>query len=208
MRDNKFHYYDGKIYQKVIDPVLKKVRKIIIGRIEHGSKVIDIGCGTGALAFELAKQCSLITGLELSSKMANHAGKRKREEDFKNIEFIHSDAACLPGIEDKKYDYAVMSMMIHEMPMKYRSGVLNEAIRVSKSLIIADYSAPLPLNLHGIFTRIAEFLAGFEHFSNFRSYQKSRGIYGLLEQRGLSVIFDSKAGSGVFKVLLLRDKNS
>ncbi|HBM16519.1 MAG TPA: hypothetical protein DD381_09300 [Lentisphaeria bacterium] len=201
MTPNKFHYYDGKIYKCIFDPVLKEVRAIITEQIPSGSKVIDIGCGTGALAFKLAKSCELVTGIELSSRMITFADKRRREKKIDNIVFVHSDAAYLPSIKDKKYDYAVMSMIMHELPLKYRSGILNEAVRIAKKIIIADYSTPLPFNLHGTIVRAAEFFAGIEHFSGFRSYQKNGGIYGFLEEKALQVKSQLNDSSGVFSIV-------
>src|SRR3989344_316848 len=92
---DKLHFYDGKFYEIFIDPVFKEIRKIITEQIRDGSRVIDIGCGTGALVFDLSEKCAHATGIELSSKMFSHANKLKKIYGIKNVDFKHRNAASL-----------------------------------------------------------------------------------------------------------------
>ena len=62
MTKNKYHWYDGWFYDKVIAPNQDKLFGQITSLIEPESSVIDIGCGTGRLAFALAINAKLFWG--------------------------------------------------------------------------------------------------------------------------------------------------
>ncbi|MBI5002316.1 class I SAM-dependent methyltransferase [Candidatus Woesearchaeota archaeon] len=202
MNQDKPHYYDGKPYQFLFDKALKEVREIIIGQIKPNTIVIDLCCGTGALVFDLADRCTSVTGVELSSKMIAHAEKSKRISGKKNIQFFHADASHLNTITDKQYDYATISMALHEMPCEMRLKVLQEAKRISKKIIIADYAVPQPCTLAGGSVYFIEFFAGMEHFRGFRNFQKNKGIHSLLEKCGYKIKVERKNTKGTIQVIL------
>lgn len=60
--------------------------------IAPGSRVLDIGCGTGRHSVELAKRGYRVTGVDLSSGMLAQA-KITADEAGVEIEFVHSNAA-------------------------------------------------------------------------------------------------------------------
>src|SRR5688572_32917719 len=55
---------------------------------------LEIGCGTGAFARDLAKVCTRVTGLDLSSEMIRIA--RARSGQSGNLEFQSADAMTWP----------------------------------------------------------------------------------------------------------------
>lgn len=199
---DKRHYYDGKMYELLIDSAFRDIRETIIKKIEQDSKVIDIACGTGSLAFSLSKKCKSVTGVELSSKMIAYAQRRQKKQGIKNIHFIHCDATDLSRFRNKQFDYATISMAIHEMPPELRIKVLNEAKRVAKRVIIADYVVPQPLNFSGIIVRIAEFLAGPDHFRGFMHYQRNKGLNKLLSDCHLSIRNETMIKGNTIRVVV------
>ena len=50
---DKSLFYYGTIYHRVIDGKLEEARQAIVDLVPEESSVVDIGCGTGELCFEL-----------------------------------------------------------------------------------------------------------------------------------------------------------
>ena len=91
-----------------------QMRNSIIGRLPenlHGKRVLDAGCGTGALALELAKKGAQVTAVDLSPKLIKLAKDRIPECDRQNIEF-HAGDMLDEALGE--FDYVVgMDSMIH-----------------------------------------------------------------------------------------------
>jgi len=68
MTVNKNHWYDGWFYDKFIAPHQDILFGQIKNLIEPGSTVIDIGCGTGRLAFAISDKSKSVLGIDLSER--------------------------------------------------------------------------------------------------------------------------------------------
>jgi 2-polyprenyl-3-methyl-5-hydroxy-6-metoxy-1,4-benzoquinol methylase len=73
-------------------------------RLNPGSKILDVGCGTGRHAIELSKRGYHVTGVDISSGMIAE-GKKNAEEAGVDIEWIQSDATNFTS--DKQFDAAL-----------------------------------------------------------------------------------------------------
>ncbi len=71
--------------------------------------VADLGCGTGALAFELSRHVSRVIGVDNTPAMLDAA--RQRTADRKNIELRQGDIESLP-IEDGECDAAMLVLVL------------------------------------------------------------------------------------------------
>jgi ubiquinone/menaquinone biosynthesis C-methylase UbiE len=76
--------------------MIKQSRDVIVGIIPQRATVLDIGCGTGNLCFNLRqqKQCRVV-GIDLSTRMLAFAQKNKPYED---VRFLHQDATNIDPI--------------------------------------------------------------------------------------------------------------
>lgn len=128
-------YWSGAIYEKWIDPRTLELRETISNYVEQGSSVIDIGCGTGALVFELNEKCERVVGVDYSPKMIKHALKRKKEKDCSSVEFIEADATDLSQFSDQTFDYAIISLVLHGMPHALALSALQETKRIAKQVV-------------------------------------------------------------------------
>jgi cyclopropane fatty-acyl-phospholipid synthase-like methyltransferase len=70
-------------------------------QLPEGGAILDVGCGTGRHAVELAKRGYRITGIDLSLGMLAEA-KRTADEAGVELELIHADAAKYRP--EKKFD--------------------------------------------------------------------------------------------------------
>jgi ubiquinone/menaquinone biosynthesis C-methylase UbiE len=168
MTEDQSQFYYGQIYHKLLDPPLEEARKVAVDLIPEGSSVLDIGCGTGQLCFELkAKKNCRVIGLDLSLRMLDFARKTIPYED---IVFIHKDATDLTGFEDHSFDYATLLFLVHELSRPHQLRVLGEALRVAERTVIIDSVAPLPKNIGGVGIRIVEAIFGRDHNQNFKRF--------------------------------------
>jgi ubiquinone/menaquinone biosynthesis C-methylase UbiE len=114
----------------------------ILRRGFKGGRVLDIGTGSGRLAFELAKytkkDCKIV-GLDLSSGMLKYAGARVTQDGLADrLSFVQSSADRLP-FNDGTFDLVISYASLHHW--RQPEAVINEMARVLKEngkLIIRD----------------------------------------------------------------------
>ncbi len=187
-------------YRLLIDPLLNGLRRSIKEQVAKGSSCLDIACGTGSLVFQLGRGCSSVVGIDLDEPKIKAARERVEMKGLDHLSFELMDATDLKAFKDQQFDYTTMAMAIHQFPPELRDPIIREAKRVSKNLIIADYNVPLPNCPSGWLAKFIEFLAGKEHYGNFRKYYKSGGLENQFRQMGLDFEKKSSRGVGVFGV--------
>ncbi len=100
--------------------------KLSEAHINQSASILDIGCGGGFLANELAKDGYNITGLDLFQESLNVAASK---DDTKNVKYVQGDAYHLP-FEDESYD--VVCMMDFLEHVEDVNAIIKEATRVLK----------------------------------------------------------------------------
>jgi ubiquinone/menaquinone biosynthesis C-methylase UbiE len=81
---------------------------------KDGETVLDVGCGTGSLAFALTKRCprSSVRGVDFSSAYVDHARKKNRDP---GVAFEVGDA-CALSFPDRSFDRVLSLLMLHFVP--------------------------------------------------------------------------------------------
>jgi len=193
--DDKKHWYDGWFYDKFIAPNQDKLFNEVKEKIAEGSSVIDFGCGTGRLEFQLSNKVKKIVGVDLSSSNIEIARESLRENGAENVEFIHSDAAEAAHRTKEKFDYAVFTFVIHELPAEERERIIESALLMADKLIIGDYAAPQPQNVWRALNAAIEYFAGREHYKGYRSFLKHCGVNGLAAKMNLNILEEKSIGA-------------
>jgi ubiquinone/menaquinone biosynthesis C-methylase UbiE len=98
-----------------------------------GARVLDIGCGTGALATVFAEQGCRMHAVEPSRGMRTRARRR-----FAGTGIVLRNADALRGLPypHGSFDLVVSSHVVHGMPPSDRAAFFREALRVSKGLVL------------------------------------------------------------------------
>jgi SAM-dependent methyltransferase len=203
MTQNKTHWYDGWFYDKIIAPSQDQLFGEIKNLIEPQSKVLDVGCGTGRLAFELADHCKSVFGIDLSKKNIDRANLRLSRLPDDRISFHHLNLNEIPFGEQKYFDYVVMTYVIHEVNEEERIGLLKQMAQVSNKIILGDYIFPRPKGSDGFISKTIEFLAGREHYRNYKTYMAKGGIRYLADAAGLKIINEIKSRPSVSHIAIL-----
>ena len=168
---------------------------------------MDVCCGTGDQVCHYAQRGITATGVDLSPSMIKLAEKNKGKQGLRNVFFQIADASDLP-FQDNFFDYASMSLALHEIEMVARDGVISEMRRVVKrggALIFIDFQVPLPKNLYAYLAKAIEFMAGRKHHRGFRDYIKQGGLDRLLKRNQLSIEKREYLKAGILTIVKTRN---
>ncbi len=78
--------------------------------VKESDTVLDIGCGNGALAFDVAKKAKFVTGIDIETK---NIEKAKRKHSAPNMRFIAGDAT--KDLSDEKFDVIILSNVLEHI---------------------------------------------------------------------------------------------
>jgi 2-polyprenyl-3-methyl-5-hydroxy-6-metoxy-1,4-benzoquinol methylase len=109
---------------------------------------LDVGCGTGRHAIELAKRGYTVTGIDLSETLLIRAREKAAEQNL-NIEFLCHDARDLPF--ESRFDVAIMMceggfplMETDEMNFQILQNV-TKALKPSAKFIFTTLNGLFPI---------------------------------------------------------------
>jgi SAM-dependent methyltransferase len=188
MKVNKNNWYDGLFYDMFIAPNQDKLFGQIKDLIEPDSRIIDVGCGTGRLEFALAEKCKSVLGIDLSKRNIDKAQLTLSKQPEKKVSFQHTNVSEIDNDGQLHFDFAILTYVIHEVNEEERIDLLSDIARIADKIIVGDYLVPRPDNIGSYFSEAVEFIAGREHYRNFKSYISDGGIYHLADKAGLKVI--------------------
>ena len=191
------------IYSMLIDPMLNSSHSRAASFIKEHNNVLDVACGPGALSLMIAKiPGTRVTGIDLDHNMIKEAERKVKKKSISNARFLQLDATDLSQFSEKEFDVALISLALHQFSPEAGLKVLNEMKRVSKSIIIVDYAFPIKAGFYRWFTWLIEWLAGGDHYRNFKQYQKNGGMDTLLNQSGIIIKERYFQGKGTLMVSL------
>lgn len=178
-------------YATIVDPILGDVRRYVpdFAGMKAGDSVLDVCCGSGAQVYEYTRRGLVATGLDNSQEMLALAQKYYNN-GASGASFKLADASHLP-FADGSFDFTSVSMALHDKDATLVDMIISEMKRVTRSdgmLVFVDYSVPLPRSVTGYLIRAIEFIAGGEHFRNFRWYMKNGGLNRVIKDNRLSLV--------------------
>ena len=105
-------------------------------RIAPGLEVLDVGCGTGGFAREIARVGAEVTGLERSARFLTHARKRSS-----SVAWVEGEAERLP-FDAESFDRVLLSLVLHQLTEPF--AAVAEAFRVLRGggLVLVRTIAP------------------------------------------------------------------
>ncbi|PIU19566.1 MAG: hypothetical protein COT18_06820 [Elusimicrobia bacterium CG08_land_8_20_14_0_20_59_10] len=203
MKDNKDHWYDGWLYDVLIAPHQDGLFGQILELMEPGSKVIDIGCGTGRFSFSAAGKYRSVLGIDLSRRNIARANLLLSRKLTGNISFRHAGAEAVLSGGKEHYDYAVMTYVLHEVGEPERVKLLLAAVRAADKVILGDYLVPTPGGFRGALAEMVEFAAGPGHYASYGNFVSHGGLRGLAAEAGLNIVREIKNEQAASHLVLL-----
>ncbi len=190
--ENKTHWYDGWCYDKFIAPNQDRLFGQIKNLIEPSSNIIDVGCGTGRFSFSVSDKCKSILGIDLSTRNIERASLILSQNPNNKITFQNKSVNEIIAERKERFNYAVMTYVIHEVDEENRVKLLNEISHIADKIVIGDYLVPKPGGFWSMLNDVVEFAAGSEHFRNYKNYIANGGIYYLANKAGFRIVNEIK----------------
>lgn len=94
---------------------LMNYHKFFVDNVDESDFVLDIGCGNGALTYDVASKVKRIVGIDLSEKNISIA---KRTYSRENIEYICGNA--LTDLPNEQYDVAILSNVLEHIDKRVK----------------------------------------------------------------------------------------
>ena len=142
-----------KLSDKYTDIGLWPSENYLINKyVRKGSKILEIGCGTGRTAIPLALKGFNVTGIDISKKMLENAEKNAKKLKADRAHFVLADASDLP-FKDKSFDVVFIPYcsLDYVYPLDKRELAIDEMARVSKKGSILIHSFHNVVSIHGNF---------------------------------------------------------
>jgi SAM-dependent methyltransferase len=133
--------YDASLPGQVVEHYLRKREAFIVAQCEDG-RVLDVGCGTGALAVRLAARGLDVVGVDPSAEMLSVLSKRGP-----GIEAVVADGAALPfpdGEFDLSYCVAVMHHIAEPTAVRRTLAEMVRVVRPGGRVIVWDHNPTNP----------------------------------------------------------------
>lgn len=195
----------ARLQDSVLEPLNAPLREIAVrvSGVGPGSRVLDVGCGTGTqLERYVAAGCD-VAGIDTSPAML----ARARERLGSAVDLRLADAQGIP-FEDAMFDVVTATLVLHELSPRELEAVGKEMVRVvtdSGQLLVIDFS-PGPLRgLKGwgmrAFSVLAELTA--RHLQRSRTFLADGGVPRLAESLGMEVRHTKSVAGGNMAVYVL-----
>jgi ubiquinone/menaquinone biosynthesis C-methylase UbiE len=117
-----------------VEPTRERLRRFVVPKGDE--RALDVGSGTGMLAFALAPLVREVVGIDFVPEMLEHA--RGAARDYPNTSFVEGDAQALP-FADGEFDLAVTSRTLHHLARpELAIAEMTRVTRVGGRLLVID----------------------------------------------------------------------
>ncbi len=125
---------------------LDQVYDRLASHVGQGQRVLDLGCGTGALTLRAAHRGARVKGIDVNAQMLEIAGARSEEAKLgERVELCEMGVAELENEAAESYDAVMSGLCFSELTEDELGYALKEVRRILKPggiLLVADEVRP------------------------------------------------------------------
>ena len=180
----------------------------LAARVREGQRVLDVGCGTGALALRMARRGARVKAIDVSAEMLEIAARRANEAGLGDgIALVEMGVAELDREAAGSYDVVTSGLCFSELSDDEIAYALREARRVlvpGGLLLLADEVRP-----RGVFTRVLHWLirAPLVVLTWLVTQQTTHGVTDLADRvarAGFELVSQRRSALGDFAEIVAR----
>ncbi len=119
-----------------------KQKLVKLAQVKSNDLALDICCGTGDLAFALARAGAQVTAVDFSEPMLDVAKARARRDGFPQIDFQRGDAQQL-SFSAGTFDIVSVGYGLRNLP-NWRAGLaeMHRVARTGARLLVLEFGKP------------------------------------------------------------------
>ncbi|MEG5031612.1 amino acid adenylation domain-containing protein [Microcoleus sp. AT3-D2] len=96
------------------------------------SRVLEIGCGTGLLLFQIASRCTQYCGTDFSPISLNYIRQHLANQQLANVTLLQKMATDFEGVETAAFDTVILNSVVQYFPnIDYLVQVLEGAVKAT-----------------------------------------------------------------------------
>ncbi|MEG4575130.1 amino acid adenylation domain-containing protein [Microcoleus sp. N3A4] len=96
------------------------------------SRVLEIGCGTGLLLFQIAPRCTQYCGTDFSPISLNYIRQHLANQQLANVTLLQKMATDFEGVETADFDAVILNSVVQYFPnIDYLVQVLEGAVKAT-----------------------------------------------------------------------------
>ena len=120
-------------------PAFERKKSITREHLRLDSSVLELGCGTGTLALEMARHAGQIEAMDISAEMLRIAEQKRKAEGITNVTFRQGTLDGGHPYQPESFDSVWAYSILHLVPDRRRVlATLFELLKPGGSLIVSS----------------------------------------------------------------------
>jgi len=203
--ENRPRSYD-RAMDKASRGRVKQMKEDVAAEVPNGSRVLEIGCGTGELAAMCIARGSTVEGFDTSPTMVEVARRRIEEKGLSDkftVEEMGVDG--MDSLLDRTYDAVVSTLVFSELSDDERRYALKNAHRVLKPgsiCVIADEVQPRTSGKKVLYFMIRGPVLAVSYLVSKAITRPIEDLTGEMKAAGFSVIKEVRSHDDAFALVV------